>query len=382
MAASNGHDRLTDLTPELRRMIAEFTIRDDLKNLRVVSKFWNDVATPILFSALSFRMHTTPAEWSERVKFDKGAFVKTFYVKTIEFEDLDYSEYEERICGEDSCPVDEIQHLQQRFATYKKLREDHVEMMAERHCLAYLTVLLDSMTNLHKVKLTGDFRAVYLRHLRILSDCESASSTSMFIDPADLTVEPRSGLADPGKTHLQILLSALAVAKSPCSELQVKGFGENDELRYKAWDIAATHDNLAVFSRLTKLDLVFDGDTYHDLDVPTTTTTDAEYISCVARTLSYAINLLHLTLVLDNSDRRDYDDLGVVLHGCRLPKLLTCELVYNTASYETLANFIDGSPNLSRLTIWHRESANRTLDCIRDGLRKKKPQLTLDINWE
>lgn len=380
MAANNGRDRLTDLAPELRRMIAEVTTRDDLKNLRVVSKPWNEIATPILFSALTFRIHTTPAEWAARVKFGMGVFVKTFYVTTIEFEDLDYPEYGEQICGEDSCHVDEIQRLQEGFATYEKLRKDHVEMMAGRHCLAYLSVLLDSMTNLQEVKLTGDFRAVYQRHLRILSGCESASSTSTFTDHADLTVDPRSGLADLGKTHLQILLSALAVAKSPFSELQVRGLRKNDELRYKAWDIPATHDNLAVFSRLTKLDLVFDGDIYDDLEDPTTTTTDAEYISCCARTLSYATNLLHLTLELHNSDCRDYDDLGVVLHGCRLPKLLTCELGYNAASYETLANFIDGSPNLSRLTIWDRESSKRTLDCIRDGLRKKKPQLTLDIN--
>ncbi|KAL8752993.1 MAG: hypothetical protein Q9199_005360 [Rusavskia elegans] len=378
--ADLNRDRLTGLASELRRTIAEYSTKDDLINLRVVSKSWNEVAKPILFSELTFRIHTTPAEWAARVKFDMGVFVKTFYVTTIEFEDLDYSEYEERICGEDGCPVDETQRLQQGFATYEKLRRGHEEMMAERHGLDYLTVLLDSMTNLQKVKLTGDFRAVYQRHLRILSDCESPSSTSTFTDHASLTVELRSGLADLGKTHLHILLSALAVAKSSFSELQVQGLRENDELRYKAWDIPATHDNLAVFSRLTKLDLVFDGDIYDDLEDPTNTTTDAEYISCVARTLSYATNLLHLTLELDNSDWRDCDDVGVVLHGCRLPKLLTCELGYNAASYETLANFIDGSPNLSRLTIWDRESANRTLDCIRDGLRKKKPQLTLDIN--
>ncbi|KAI4273059.1 MAG: hypothetical protein L6R38_006448 [Xanthoria sp. 2 TBL-2021] len=375
-----NRDRLTGLAPELRRTIAEYSTKDDLINLRVVSKSWKEVATPILFSELTFRIHTTPAEWAARVKFDMGVFVKTFYVTTIEFEDLDYSEYEERICGEDSCPVGEIQHLQQGFATYEKLRKDHVEMMAEPHCLAYLSVLLDSMTNLQKVKLTGDFRAVYQRHLRILSDCESASSTSTFTDHAGLTVDPRSGLADLGKTHLQILLSALAVAKSPFSELQVRGWRKNDQLRYKAWDIPATHDNLAVFSRLTKLDLTFYGDLFDALDAPTTTTTDAEDISCAARTLSYATNLLHLTLELDYPDYRQDDDLGFVLHGCRLPKLLTCELGYSTASYETLANFIDGSPDLSRLTIWDRESADGTLDCIRDVLRKKKPQLTLDIN--
>ena len=373
-------------------MIAGFTVRDDLKSLRQVSKSWKDVATPILFSELTFRMHTTPEEWSKRVRFEMGAFVKTFTVTTIEYEDLDFEEYKEcleEIHGGGGDVQHSVQHLRQGFASYKQCRSDHMELLEERHCLAYLTILLNPLINLRKVKLTGDYLDVNQPnphrledHHGNLSNYRSALSTSTCNDRASLAVGPISGLADLGKTHLQVLFSALAVARSPLSELTINDF-PGGHLRYKAFDIPATHGNLAVFSSLTVLNLNFVYGFYDDPEVPATTNINPEGISFVARTLSCAINLLRLTLTLDHE--RGWDDvapneLHLILHGCRLPKLLTCKLRCSIISYTTLANFIRGSPSLSQLTIWETDTDFDTVHDIHTALGKEFPQLTLEID--
>ena len=92
----------------------------------------------------------------------------------------------------------------------------------------------------------------------------------------------KASAADLGKTHLQVLFSALAITRSPLSELTVHGSGE-DDLRYKAFDIPATHGNLAVFSSLTVLNLTFVHGFYEDPEVLATTNINPEGISFVAR---------------------------------------------------------------------------------------------------
>lgn len=366
--ANANRDRLRGLAPELHCMIAEFTVRDGLRSLRQVSKCWNAAATPVLFREFAFRIHTTPEEWSKRIRFELGAFVKTFTVTTIEYERLNFGEYKARrlpnnIRHASSNVQHGLEHPRQGFASYKQCRDDHMELLAERHCLAYLSVLLDSMKNFQKVKLTGDCLAVNQRN-------------------PSLAVGPKSGLADMGKSHLHVLLSALAAARSPLSELTVHGLGE-DHLRYKAFDVPATHGNLTVCSKLTVLDLNFIPGFHDDPDVTATTNLNPEGISFVARTLSCAINLLHLTLTLDHDsdfDNVEPKDLRLVLHGCRLPRLLTCKLRCSIISYTTLANFIRGSPNLSQLTIWETKTNPNTLHDIHAALRKDFPQLTLEIN--
>ncbi|CAO1597026.1 hypothetical protein XANCAGTX0491_000856 [Xanthoria calcicola] len=393
--ANANRDRLTGLAPELRRMIAEFAVRDDLKSLRQVSKSWNDVATPILFSEFTFRMHTTPEEWSKRVRFEMGAFVKTFTVTTIEYEDLDFEDYKERveeIHGGGGGVQHSVQQLRQGFASYKQCRRDHMELLEERHCLAYLTILLNSMTNLRKVKLTADNLAVNWRNQHILedhhgslSDCGSISSTSSCnastcSENASLALGPDCGLASLGKTHLQVLFSALAVTRSPMSELTVHGF-PGDHLRFKAFDIPETYGILAVFSGLTILDLTFHRSFNEERELSEPATTAEQAIRSLTRALSRAINLLHLTLKLD-SDSRSWatKDLPFVLEGCILPKLLTCKLWYGAISYTDLADFIRGSPSLSQSTIWKIPTDPNTLHDIQAALRKDLPQPTLEIN--
>ena len=66
------------------------------------------------------------------------------------------------------------------------------------------------------------------------------------------------------------------------SELTVHGSGV-DDLRYKAFDIPATHGNLAVFSSLTVLNLTFVHGFYDDPEVLATTNINPEGIGFVAR---------------------------------------------------------------------------------------------------
>ncbi|KAL8646444.1 MAG: hypothetical protein Q9226_006855 [Calogaya cf. arnoldii] len=178
MATSNGRDRITGLPAELCLTIAEYNTKDDLKNLRVVSKSWNEIGSRLLFTNLTVRMHMTPAEWAERINPTICASVKTLCVTTIEFGDMDDAEYQVWLDDEFGLDLCDPQHLQQAIATYKQFREVHLEMLAAGQCLAYLTELLNNMTNLEKVKLTGDFRAVFPNWLEISYDRHPASSVS------------------------------------------------------------------------------------------------------------------------------------------------------------------------------------------------------------
>ncbi|KAL8768826.1 MAG: hypothetical protein Q9209_005007 [Squamulea sp. 1 TL-2023] len=385
--AKMERDLLSGLPPELRRLIGELTKREDLKSLRTVSKSWNDVATPILFSQFSFRLHMTETEWAQRPKFVSGSLVTTLYVTTIEYEDLNWHEYNNNLdydhpLGEN--PVGDRRHVKQAFATYRKLRKNHRKALEQRHCLAYLTSLLSLMANLRKVVLTGDNNAVHKNHPFAkeydhcsLPDCDYPSSQEYLGEHAALAVPPRSGLIDLGKTHVQILLLALATTKSPVTELTVQSADDYIELLYTALDLPATPHNLDVLSKLTKLELTFCVPYSHtDLDV--FRTINGKDVSCVAYTLSYATNLRRLRLSLENTGECDdeFINLDLVSRGCNLPKLTTCILDSWQTSYETVSNFVRGSPKLAHLHL-RDMFLDTTLACLRNDLSKVRPGLAV-----
>ncbi|KAI4271153.1 MAG: hypothetical protein LQ337_006208 [Flavoplaca oasis] len=393
--ADTACDRLTGLPAELRQTIADSIPREALKNLRVVSKCWNEVATPIIFSEFTYRIHTTPAEWASRIKFERGALVKKLNLTTIEFEAWDRESYEDRLTHSARRAEPEHRHkyLRKAYAAYQKIRRDHLELLRKRDCLDNLASLLESMTNIVEVKLTGDCRAIHefypyskeYNHCKLLG-CNPDPPVDKFRNHKCLNVSPRAGLFDMGTTHLQILLSAVARVKSPFSELRIENLSGGG-IPYHTLDIPPTVNNLAVFSRLAKLYLVFDDGMP---SLPSKAAVAEQYISCVAQTLSYASNLRHLNLDLQDLYYDTYVEPDYVLHGCKLPELLTCELSYSSAKDAPLASFIRGCPKLSHLTIQDRgdgfrddstndEDFNLVLNRTRDALMKERPQLTLEI---
>ncbi|KAL9627927.1 MAG: hypothetical protein Q9204_006231 [Flavoplaca sp. TL-2023a] len=393
--ADTACDRLTGLPAELRQTIAEFTPREALKNLRVVSKCWDEVATPILFSEFTYRIHTTPAEWSARIKFERGALVKKLNLTTIEFEAWDHEDYEHLVTPR--TQDDEAEHrdeiLRKAWAVYQTIRNDHMKLLRRPDCLANLTSLMASMTNLLEVKLTGDCRAIHefypyskgYNHCKLLG-CDPGPPADKFRNHKCLNLSPGAGLFDMGATHLQILLSAVARVKSPFSELRIENL-LGGGIGYHTLDIPPTINNLAVFSRLSKLYLVFEDGIP---SLPSTVAVAEQYISCVARTLSYASNLRHLSLDLRYFCNDTYEESDFVLRGSKLPELLTCELSYSSAKDATLASFIRGCPKLSHLMLRHygdglqddcpnNEDFDHVLNRTRDALRKERPQLDLEI---
>ena len=398
--ADTACDHLNKLPAELRQTIADFIPREALKNLRIVSKCWNEVATPILFSEFTYRIHTKPDEWFARVKFEKGALVKKFNLTTIEFKDWDCEDYGDLVMsgGRDDEPEHRDGPLRKAYATYQRMRNDHMELLRKPDCLENLMSLLESMKNLREVRLTGDHRAVYefypyseeYDHCDLL-DCHPSSPADWVGYHPCLDVRPRTGLFDMGITQIQLLLSAVVATRSPFAELRIKSL-RGGGIWYHALDIPPTVDNLAGFSRLTKLHLFFDNKTGYDFDrlVPRTVTFAGQYMSCVARTLSYASNLRHLTLRMQYVGYDTYVESDFVLRGCKIPELLTCELSYSSAKDATLARFIHDCPKLSHLTIQHlghglqNDSPNdeefaHVLHRTRDALQKERPQLNLEI---
>ncbi|KAL9032203.1 MAG: hypothetical protein Q9180_006633 [Flavoplaca navasiana] len=401
--ADTACDRLSGLSAELRQTIANSIPREALKNLRVVSKCWNEVATPTLFSEFTYRIHTTPAEWSARVNFEKGDLVKKLNLTMIEFRDWDSEDYEHRVTpgARDDVPEHRDEPLRKAYAIYQRMRNDHMELLRKPDCLESLISLLESMKNLREVRLTGDYRAVYefypyskeYGHCDLL-DCHPSSPADLVGYHPCLDVSPRTGLVDMGSAQIQTLLSAIVAARSPFLELRIESVSGGG-IYYHALDIPPTVDNLSGFSRLTKLHLVFDNK-YEDDDerfgfdpfALRTVTFAGQYMSSVARSLSYASNLRHLTLRMQYFGYDTYEETDIILRGCKLPELLTCELRYSSAKDTTLARFVRGCPKLSHLTIQHLDHGSQdgspndeefahVLNRTRDALRKERPQLNL-----
>ncbi|KAL8845371.1 MAG: hypothetical protein Q9176_000007 [Flavoplaca citrina] len=401
--ADTACDHQTKLPAELRQTIADHIPREALKNLRLVSKCRNEVVTPILFSEFTYLLHTKPDEWLARVKFERGALVKKLNLTTIEFKDWDCEDYEDLVTpgGRDEEPEHRHGPLRKAYAIYQRMRNDHMELLRKPDCLENLMTLLESMKNLREVRLTGDHRAVYefypyseaYGHCDLL-DCHPSSPADWVGYHPCLDVRPRTGLFDMGITQIQLLLSAVVAARSPSPELRIKSL-RGGGIWYHALDIPPTVDNLAGFSRLTKLYLVFDNKhelvTGSDFDrfVPRTVTFAGQYMSCVARTLSYASNLRHLTLSMQYAGYDTYVESDFVLRGCKILELLTCELNYSSAKDATLARFIHDCPKLSHLPIQHlshglqddspNNELGRVLNRTRDALQKERPQLKLEI---
>ncbi|KAL8789734.1 MAG: hypothetical protein Q9213_000985 [Squamulea squamosa] len=337
----------------------------------------------------------TEAEWAQRTKFLSGSSVTTLYVTTIECVDLSWDEYNIELQMDDPFdenPVGDRRHVEQAFAIYTKLRKNHKEALEQRHCLAYLTSLLSLMVNLREVVLSGDNSAVRENHFFAkeyghcsLHDCYYSSTEEYLGEHAALVVPPRAGLAFLGKTHIQILLLALAITKSPVTELKVEGVDEFIGLQYTALDLPATPHTLDVLSKLTKLDL-----TFCVLCSPTNLdvfrTINGKDISYVAQTLSYATNLRQLKLGLQITEDWEDEliasdlDLNLVSRGCNLPKLTTCVLDSWQTSRETMSDFVSGCPKLAHLHL-RDMFTDSDLARLQDDLQKIRPNLTVDSGW-
>ncbi|KAL8670800.1 MAG: hypothetical protein Q9168_004680 [Polycauliona sp. 1 TL-2023] len=362
-------DCLTRFGNDLRLMIVELVTRDDLKNLRRISTQWNDYVSPILFRELNYRMHTTAAEWAGRIKFEKGPMVETLCVTTNELEYLAWSDM-----------LDLGSMSSHSFSnTPTDLRQSSHAYEVQRRLLAQLSSLLSGMTQLRKIELTGDKDSHALRRqyvhrrsgdLPSMIQYNYASLRPNYRPNPAYIIPPETTLVDLGYLHYTTLVTALGAAKSPASELQIKRLSPQG-LMYEAFRVAPTPDNLAFFSRLTKLRISMEdnGWAYFDL------IKDWDGIYSVAETLSYAKNLHHLTFELLGRDTWSHQYLQLILRGCQFPELVTCELVYDRASYQTVADFVRNCPKLTHLTIVDRKAPAAVVNTLRDNLPMDFPLL-------
>lgn len=258
--------------------------------------------------------------------------------------------------GSDANPVLDRDHEEQGFDIYCELAEDHLETLKEDTCPAHLSNLLGSMTNLRKVVLTGDQRA--------RNDC---------------TV-PRAGVYDLGCDYLQMLMKALSTAKTPVEELVVYGGEEARALNYTALNMPSTHIQytMNVFSRLTRLELEIFADSHMELDTLDGSTEDS---SPIARVLSYANNLEHLTLTTEAGYCDDgLGDFKTVMLGCVLPKLKSVVIGPWNIEINDLLNFLRGSPGLNQLCLSDNEYKIGSLDDVLRVLQHDKPGLTVEAH--
>ncbi|KAI4271152.1 MAG: hypothetical protein LQ337_006207 [Flavoplaca oasis] len=303
---------------------------------------------------------------------------------TIEYEDLSFGEYHLQTLGYyrsgPEHPIMDDDHEEQGFDTYCELANEHLKTLEAEVCPAHLTDLLRSMPHLQKVILTGDQREL-LRNYRVdYWDCNLSGCTESEEDHELLAVAPRAGLLDLGCEHLQMLIKALSDADSPVQELLVYGKQPTMALDHHALNMPATHLQYAmnVFSRLKSLELdisaIYD---MADIELPGFT----KGSSPIARVLSYAKKLQYLRLTIEEDCYgHDMGDFKTIMLGCVLPNLKACTIGCWALEVEDLLNFLQESPKLDQLRLFHIAYKSRSVGDVLKVLGQHRPSLVVEIS--
>ncbi|KAL8752994.1 MAG: hypothetical protein Q9199_005361 [Rusavskia elegans] len=394
--ADDGVDHLTPIPPEIKKMIVGYVGtdgprfphnagRETLRDLRFF-RIFNDAATRLLFSKLIFRAHMKPVDFMKRQKFTFGHYVKTLFVTTIEYEyeDWDLAGFCAMIDCSDHPLLDDLDHHKQAFDIYTQLRNDHLDSLAAKDCLAHLTSLLSSMPKLQKVVLTGDQRAIgnYKEvYTKDYCKCKLRSCSEPSEDHWVLANGPRAGLRELGKEHFLMLMSALSTTTAPVTELEVASGDEANALNYRVLNLSPARmiHTVDVLSCLTKLSLEFFADEVEPMDLATLDGSTTES-SPIARILSHADDLEHLELHIETEHgSKQKGDFKTIMLGCLLPSLKTCLLQDWNVEAEDLLNFLHGSPHLTELCLARCNFTVGTLDSVLDVLRRSKPYLSVEV---
>ncbi|KAL9627928.1 MAG: hypothetical protein Q9204_006232 [Flavoplaca sp. TL-2023a] len=365
--------------PEKR---AKKTQREALAKLRLVRPL-KEAAESFLFREITVQAFMTAQEWSTH-PFTCGIHVRTLKMATIEYEDLSFDEYYLQTLGYyrsgPEHPIMDDDHEKQGFDTYCELANEHLKTLEAEVCPAHLTALLRSIPHLQKVILTGDQREL-LRNYRVdYWDCNLSGCTESEENHELLAVAPRAGLLDLGSDYLQILIKALSDAESPVQELAVYGEQSTMALDHHALNMPETHlqYTMNVFSRLESLELMISA-VYDMADIELPGFTKGS--SPIARVLSYAKKLQYLRLTTEEDWlRHDMGDFRTIMLGCVLPNLKACTIRCWTLEAEDLLDFLQGSPKLDQLRLFHIAYKSGSVDDVLKVLGQRRPTLVVEIS--
>ncbi|KAL8877720.1 MAG: hypothetical protein Q9192_008614, partial [Flavoplaca navasiana] len=133
-----------------------------------------------------------------------------------------------------------------------------------------------------------------------------------------------------------------------------------------------------VFSRLKSLELDISAiDDMADIELPGFT----KGSSPIARVLSYAKKLQYLRLATEEDWLgHDIGDFKTIMLSCVLPNLKLCTIGCWALEAEDLLDFLQGSPKLDQLRLFHIAYKSGSVDDILKVLGQRRPSLVVEIS--
>lgn len=369
------------LPPELACSVCGLLSKQDLKQVRQLSKTFERAAVPYLFDEIFISQNMADLRIAKLVVLQFKHYIRTLVFSSVYYADIDresfYEKFEEEFGigpDNDSCPSPD-----HAFALYRIARRNQQESLRNGSISAFLSFALTSSPSIQKIVLTdtSSSRSMSRKSLQVYEPRSSKACPDKDCDLGDTEHLPhavrQSGFSQEGSTNpWRLTLPALYATNANVKELTMEPC--DMELGTNTAAFSMSPGNLGqaklCFHNLTKLrfNLIMD-------DKRFSTNVDTRHVHRnVTKLLRSAVNLESLSLLLidENFTPNDVSTVQEILMPCKFHKLRSLILVVNVSSEAELLQFLAHSKNLEQLTInchdLSQGSWMRVLDWIRASL--------------
>lgn len=369
-----------DFAWELKHLVFQQCTKECQKALRLVSKEFSALVTPLLFESIAI-----PTDWVQPFPVIIR-HVRTLTLEVVDYEELDdevkwANELQNRADGLNYPPnslYSDVSHRAQAYNVYTGCRE--ALQTNTTRCMTLLAGCLQNMSNLGHIYITD---AVYeiRTHPYANRHCRLPECLFPREDHTILALAPISGLQTLAMkvlngvtlelSRLNIRLPSLTIM-SPFDERD-SGFHYNILSSEPARDITQRPHFVNVLSTLTTLALELRYDDCLER------TFAGRYEACkVSRLLCRVPNLQRLDLAMEpdyGNTEGSFPDFCTVLNQCVFAQLTFLRLVGFQSTGNELLAFTDESPKLVKLNIGSHDLLVGTWEAILEYWRAYLPHL-------
>ena len=371
------------LPPEILNFICRVLGKEDLKQVRQVSKIWERAAVPYLFDEIFISQDLADFRIAKLVILHFKHYVRTLVFSSVYYTKLSRESFDEEYRWTLKSCNDTRTSSDYAFTVYRIMRQNQQENLVNGSTSAYLSFALTNLPNLWKIILadTSSSRSMPYQSLQVyqarrLKACPFKRCDLTAADHLPYTV-CQSGFSQKGSTNSwRLVLSALSAMNASVRELTM----ERDDMGVST-NTAAFSMSPGILSQakicfqiLTKIrfSIILDYERFSNH-------VDIRHVhQNVAKLLRSAVNLQSLSLDLD--DQADmimpgYSTLREILGRCKYPKLRSLILAYFSSSDEELLRLLKHSKDLQQITIAFHRLVKGSWRRVADWMRASLPQL-------
>lgn len=325
-----------------------------LFNVRLVSKLFEEAASPFLFDQVYVSTSRTDLEIANLTVSRFGRYIRTLvfsptYLKYTldDFRDVIQWVFNFAVTHPSKCFN---QHLEHSCNIYSEQRNEWREVEGSGELIGHLSFILTKMPRIQTVRITACpiFRAMSRELLKSSESDFACSEPGCNFHKIYFDVGPDYGCLTNGRRAWHSLLLALSITKSCVRNLTSDRSCRRWPICCSAFDksqAGAIHFG-ASFRGLIKLRLTL---SLYDHETQSSTS-DADYQESLAKIFASAINLEHLELTFFEEDE-EWPRIERILGDCRFPKLKSLELSHINSTEDGLVNLLESSPSLENLEL-------------------------------